>query len=321
MDAKRATAFAGQMTGMLNHACLAILTSIGHRTGLYDTLAVLPPSSAEEIARAAGLSERYVREWLGAMVTGGIVDYDGRRGTYALPPEHATSLTSTAGLGDLAALAPQVSALACLEHAVVARFRRDHRPATATALDAVGARVLALLDPILLLVPGAREQLRAGARVAVTGPAAQHAIAALAAAFPTSHFLALPLAELAPRGDLQIVIAFDVLCQQADPVRAARSALNALCPGGSFLYVETASSSHLADNIDHPFGPTLYALATLMLLPASEPGSPGAPLGQERTGQLLAQAGFESAVCHRLAADPFHNYNIAIKPLTTRSLP
>jgi hypothetical protein len=46
------------------------MISLGHRTGLFDLLSALPPSSSLEIARAAGLHERYVREWLGAMVTG-----------------------------------------------------------------------------------------------------------------------------------------------------------------------------------------------------------------------------------------------------------
>ena len=39
-------------------------------------MAELPPSTSEEIAKQAGLNERYVREWLGAMVTGRIVNYD-----------------------------------------------------------------------------------------------------------------------------------------------------------------------------------------------------------------------------------------------------
>ena len=42
------------------------MTSIGHQTGLFDTMAGLPPSTSEQIAEAAGLHERYVREWLGS---------------------------------------------------------------------------------------------------------------------------------------------------------------------------------------------------------------------------------------------------------------
>ena len=74
-DGERAAAFAERMLGVMNDACLALMTSVGHRTGLFDTMARRPPSTAAQVADAAGLNERYVREWLGAMVVGRIVDY------------------------------------------------------------------------------------------------------------------------------------------------------------------------------------------------------------------------------------------------------
>ena len=70
LDATRTREFAGQALGMVNGGFLSLMLSVGHRTGLFDTLAVLPPSTSDQIAAAAGLNERYVREWLGAMVTG-----------------------------------------------------------------------------------------------------------------------------------------------------------------------------------------------------------------------------------------------------------
>src|SRR5690348_15137481 len=96
LDQAKADTFANHMLTILNHGAVALMTSIGHRTGLFDTLASLPPSTSGQIARAAGLQERYVREWLGAMVTGRIVDYDPTTHTYPLPPEHAASLTRAA---------------------------------------------------------------------------------------------------------------------------------------------------------------------------------------------------------------------------------
>jgi Rv2258c-like winged HTH domain len=94
-------AFAGKMVGILNNAGVALMTSIGHQTGLFDTMAGLPPSTGGQIATAAGLNERYVREWLGAMVCGGIVEIDPeqqtsgyrRNGPLALPgrPVRTTS--------------------------------------------------------------------------------------------------------------------------------------------------------------------------------------------------------------------------------------
>ena len=67
---EKAGAFAERMLGALTEACVALQLSVGHQVGLFETMAGLPPSTSEEIAAAAGLNERYVREWLGAMVTG-----------------------------------------------------------------------------------------------------------------------------------------------------------------------------------------------------------------------------------------------------------
>jgi hypothetical protein len=76
MNQAKAEEFAERMIGILNGGALALMSSIGHRTALFDVMSDLPPSTSEQIARAASLNERYVREWLGAMVTGGIVEYD-----------------------------------------------------------------------------------------------------------------------------------------------------------------------------------------------------------------------------------------------------
>jgi hypothetical protein len=69
-DAARAGAFQERMIRAINDAALCVMTSVGHRTGLFDRMAGMQPATSAEIARATGLNERYVREWLGAMVTG-----------------------------------------------------------------------------------------------------------------------------------------------------------------------------------------------------------------------------------------------------------
>ena len=74
------------MVTVINDAALAFSLSIGHRTGLFDTLAGLPPSTSKEIANASGCNERYVREWLGAMVAGHVVEYDASTVLTPSPP-------------------------------------------------------------------------------------------------------------------------------------------------------------------------------------------------------------------------------------------
>ncbi|HKX15572.1 MAG TPA: hypothetical protein VJN19_10295, partial [Propionibacteriaceae bacterium] len=76
LDQAALEAFADRMIGIINDACTALLTSIGHQTGVFGTLAATSPATSAEVAEAGGLNERYVREWLNAMTTARIVRYD-----------------------------------------------------------------------------------------------------------------------------------------------------------------------------------------------------------------------------------------------------
>ncbi len=107
--------FVERLVGVLNAGMLALMTSVGHRTGLFDTMASLGPATSERIADAAGLDERYVREWLAAMTTGRFVDHDPGTLTFALPPERAAWLTRAAGPDNLAVQAQYVGLLALVE--------------------------------------------------------------------------------------------------------------------------------------------------------------------------------------------------------------
>src|ERR1700736_397470 len=102
LDQAKSEAFAEQMLAVLNSGALSLMLSIGHKTGLFDTMSSLAPSTSEHIAKAAGLQERYVREWLAALVTGRIIEYDAASGTYHLPAEHAAWLKREAGPNNLA---------------------------------------------------------------------------------------------------------------------------------------------------------------------------------------------------------------------------
>ena len=103
LDSAKQERFHEKMRGALNGAALALMTSIGHRTGLFDAMAGQPRRSSSEIAAAAGLNERYVREWLGAMVTAGVVEFEEATNSYRLPPEHAAVLTRAARPNNMAA--------------------------------------------------------------------------------------------------------------------------------------------------------------------------------------------------------------------------
>src|SRR5258708_24036016 len=91
MDSDCRPTVAGQMLPTLTGGALSMLVSVGYRTGLFEAAARGPATTAD-LAERAGLQERYVREWLGAMVTGGVFRYHPATGQYALPPRPAQGL-------------------------------------------------------------------------------------------------------------------------------------------------------------------------------------------------------------------------------------
>ncbi|MFC3119883.1 hypothetical protein ACFOHS_22445 [Jhaorihella thermophila] len=123
-DTAAAEAFAGRVADMLDAGAAAAMMSLGHRLGLFETLASLTdPAGSHEIAAAAGLSERYVREWLAVMVMAGVVDYRPETRDYRLPLEHAACLAGDAPFGNLAVYAQHVALFGKVEDRTIANFR------------------------------------------------------------------------------------------------------------------------------------------------------------------------------------------------------
>jgi hypothetical protein len=170
IDVNKSEAFAEKMTTALNNAGVVLMASIGHRTGLFDAMATLPPSTSAQIAEAASLDERYVREWLGALVTGGVVEYDPATNRYVLPAEHAAWLTRAASSNNLAVSAQFIPVLAAVEDAIVGCFRNGggvpysafHRFHDVMAERSQQTVVSVLLDDIVALVDGLKTALDRG---------------------------------------------------------------------------------------------------------------------------------------------------------------
>jgi hypothetical protein len=113
--------FGAWMLEAFNQAGFCLMASVGHRCGLFDTMRDMPASTSGEIAVRAGLNERYVREWLGAMTTSRVVECTADDATYrySLPVDHAAWLTRAAGADNLAALTQYVALLGAVEDDIV----------------------------------------------------------------------------------------------------------------------------------------------------------------------------------------------------------
>lgn len=99
------------------------LLSVGHQVGLFEALATSGPVTSSELAVKAGLQERYVREALGGLTVGGIVEYDPTTRTFYLPDEHAAFLTAKAGPDNLAMLMQYIPLMAEIEQELISCFR------------------------------------------------------------------------------------------------------------------------------------------------------------------------------------------------------
>ena len=350
-DTQAAEAFAQRCLTILNDGALAMLASIGHQTGLFDTLAALPPATSQQIADAAELDERYVREWLNGLAASQVVVYDPVARTYRLPAEHAASLARAAGPDNLARLLQYIPLLGGVEEGVVAAFRQGSGlsyadyPRFHQLMSEESSAVFdaGLIEEILPLADGLVERLRRGIDVADIGCGSGHAINLMAQAFPASRFTGYDfssegiararqeaarmglqnasfevrdVAELNEPGRFDLVTAFDAIHDQAQPARVLDEVHAALRPGGTFLMVDMKASSNVEDNVSLPWAGFLYTISVMHCMSVSL-GQGGAGLGtawgQQLALSMLAEAGFSGTVVKDVEQDPFNAYYIAAK--------
>jgi 2-polyprenyl-3-methyl-5-hydroxy-6-metoxy-1,4-benzoquinol methylase len=336
---------------MLNEAALSMLISIGHRTGLFDTMAELQPSTTEKIAEKANLYERYVREWLGGMVAGRIVEYDPQNKTYQLPAEHARWLTRKFSPENIAVTHQWTSTLGYVESQVVDKFQNGggvhygcfHRFHEVMAAESAQTVVAALMKHILPLEVGLRDQLQSGIDVLDIGCGSGKAACALAKEFPNSQFVGYDLCDdaiaaaqdeakqlgltnvrfesrditqLGEPESYDLITAFDVIHDQKDPAAVLEQVQAALRHGATFLMQDIRASSHVEKNLDHPIGSFLYAISTMhcMTVSLAQDGKGlGAVWGEELAVQMLGEAGFNDVRVETLEHDMINNYYIMRK--------
>ncbi len=303
----KAAAFEERLAGMLNDGALCLMISIGHRTGLFDCMKGAPPGNSAAIAEGAGLDERYVREWLGAMVAGGIVRYEAKLGTYALPGEHAAHLSRHSSDGNLAVYAQYIPLLGAVEDDIVAcfkdgggvpygRFERFHE---VMAEDSGETVLPALRDHILPLVPGLTRRLEEGIRVLDAGCGRGRALNMMAGWFPASQFFGYDLSAEATdyaRGEalrlgnvnatfeardlsgfelgdgesgFDLITSFDAVHDQADPAGLLAGVRGALNEDGIYLAQDINGSSQVEKNVSHPMGALLYTISCLHCMTVS----------------------------------------------------
>lgn len=351
LDQTQSDTFAERLVGIINDGALGLMISLGYRTRLFDVMETLEPSTSQQIADAAKLNERYVREWLGVMVTGKIVMYDPAAKTYRLPPEHAAWLTRTNAPNNVAVTAQWLTMIGQVEDRMVESFEKGGglQYAEYTRFNEVMADesyqtvVTPLTETLLPLVPGLTEKLEKGISVLDVGCGRGKAMLALAERFPNSRFtgydfLEEPIraaeAEASKRGltnvafvardsaaideieTYDLIFTFDSVHDQADPARMLKNIFSALKPDGTYFCQDIAGSSHVENNIDHPVAPLMYALSVThcMSVSLAQNGAGlGTMWGKELATQMFREAGFNSVELKQLEHDFINYYYIVRK--------
>lgn len=306
-DADKAEGFSEKLLTALNYGSLALMMSIGHRTGIFDAMRTLPPSTSEEVAGASGLNERYVREWLGAMVTAGVIDVDPTSTKYALPAEHAAFLTRAAGADNFAVFTQYIGLLGSVEDKIVECFKKgggvpyeDFLRFHAVMAEDSGQTVLSSLEShVLPLVPGLTGGLAEGISILDIGCGRGRILNRLANLFPNSRFTGMDISvdaigkarvdasqqrldnvefvvrdlsdfdQSAEPEAFDLITSFDAIHDQVKPLNVLKGIYRALKTDGVYLMQDIKGSSHVHKNIDHPIGTFLYTISTMHCMTVS----------------------------------------------------
>jgi SAM-dependent methyltransferase len=349
LDHERASAFNRRLVDVINSSSLALMISLGHRTGLFDVMAGLPAATVAEIAEAARLNERYVREWLGAMTVGRIVEHDAQALTYYLPLEHAAALTRSAGVRNMGPLAQFIPLLGSVEDGIVECFHKggglpyDAYPGFQRVMQerSDGRFEALLIDSILPLVEGLPERLASGIDVGDVGCGSGKALCLMAREYPRSRFTgfdflegsleagramgkdmglenvrfeARDAAKLDRRASFDFITTFDAIHDQAHPDRVLAGIAAALRPDGVYLCADFAGASTHAGNMDHVMGPFMYTVSTMHCMSVSlayDGAGLGAAWGEQLALRMLNDAGFSDVAIHKVRGDFINNYYLA----------
>jgi 2-polyprenyl-3-methyl-5-hydroxy-6-metoxy-1,4-benzoquinol methylase len=336
--------FVERLSATIDAGAQCVMISIGHRSGLFDCMATLAPATSAEIASAAGLNERFVREWLAVMVVARIVRYDAEIALYHLPAAHAASLTRQATPGNMAVYAQIIPLMGAIQEQLLECLRTGegtsysdypcfHQFMSEDSMQTVVAR---LFDSVLPLVDGLHWKLSSGIDVLDAGCGRGEAIHAMALRYPKSRFTgydlcadaihyaeskareaglrnlrfeACDLSHLHEASCYDFITTFDAVHDQKDPRDLLRRLHRALRPDGVYLMQDIGGSTRLENNLDFPMASLLYAVSFSHCTPVSI-GQGGKGLGTmwgwEQAEEMLRSVGFPSIRRHVLEHDPMN---------------
>jgi 2-polyprenyl-3-methyl-5-hydroxy-6-metoxy-1,4-benzoquinol methylase len=338
--------FAFKTVGDLAAAMSGPLIYIGDRLGIFKAMADGRPLTSEELAQRTGLTERYVREWMKAMVAAEYLTYDPDTRRASLPPEHAMVLAQEGSPFFVMGIAQMIpdhyhiipKIMDAFRHGggvAYSEYTHDTFQGTERLFETGYNNFLASIW--IPAMPAVHRKLQTGARVADVGCGRGKALLALAKAFPKSQYIgydnygpniaygnALAASEnvgdrlrfeersanaLPQSADFDLVMTCDCLHDMVSPEACARSIFGAVKPDGTWFCIEPNVRDNLEDNVN-PLGKLFYSVSTLQCMTCSLAYSGagyGAGMGEGNARRIAQLAGFTHF--QKLAIDnPFNQF-------------
>jgi len=332
MDMKKVEELAFRVIGDMGGAFVMALGYIGDRLGLFKAMAGAGPLTSDELARKTELTERYVREWLRAMVAAEYIDHDAASGRYAMTSEQAFVLASEDSPmfvgGAFHFTTPSIQNT----HKIVDAFKRGGGISYSEIGEEIPRAIERFFRPgyvnflvkeWLAAVPGLIPRLEIGATVGDVGCGRGQSSVTIAKAFPNSRVLGidyhLPSIEHARKlaaeqgaANVEFVAApadkipadrkYDLICSFAcihhmvDPLATLQAIREALATDGVYVWSEPNASENAHEN-RNPLGRTFHSISPLHCMTVSlahNGAGLGTVIGEAGARRLAAQAGFAS---------------------------
>jgi len=343
IDENKLNQFIGQMLGDLGGASSVAMVRLGGSLGLYEKLHTNGPMTSAELAKAAKVHERYVREWLSHQAASNYLAYDGKTQKFSLPPEQAMVFFNENSPVYMMGGFDLMTALLDNQPKVEKAFKSGEGVAWGEQAGCMFCAVARFFRPgyhnylvqqWLPALDGVVEKLERGAKVADVGCGHGWSTVLMAKAFPKSTFIGydfhpssidearaharshgvsdnarfeVGLAKDFSGKDFDLVTCFDCLHDMGDPAGASAHIRKSLKSDGTWMIVEPMAGDTLEQNLN-PVGRLFYAGSTMICLPTSlsqEVGAGlGAQAGEKKLREVITSGGFKSV--RRATETPFN---------------
>ncbi|MFZ0213136.1 MAG: class I SAM-dependent methyltransferase [Candidatus Acidiferrales bacterium] len=331
MNEEKAHEIAFRVVGDMGGAFTMALGYVGDRLGLFKAMAGAGQMRSPNLAARTQLNERYVREWLRAMVAAEYVDYDTNTDSYRMTEEQAFVLANEDSPLFVGGAFHFTTPSICNISKIVEAFQKGGGISYAKIGKEIPHAIERFFRPgyinfltsmWLPAISGLVEKLQRGAAVADVGCGCGQSTIAMAKAYPKSKvlgidfhapsikrakslaknaklknvkFLRAAAHEIPKDKKFDLICSFDCIHDMVDPKATLKAIHGALADDGVYLWSEPNASANAHEN-RNPIGKAFHSISPMHCMTVSlahNGAGLGTVIGEEGARALARGAGFK----------------------------